>query len=121
MLVGDFNSKPPENAVIEFFKDHKLKNLVKGATCYKNYEKLSCIDLILTDRPKSFQRYHIVGTKLSEFHKITVTALKIYFKRQDLRVIHYRDYKKFNTKGFRQDFFASLHKENVDINHKKSF
>lgn len=63
----------------------------------------------------------IVGTKLSEFHKITVTALKIYFKRQDLRVIHYRDYKKFNTKGFRQDFFASLHKENVDINHKKSF
>ena len=50
-LLGNFNSEPFENAMIEFCKAHKLKNLVKGATCNKNPEKPSCIDLILTNRP----------------------------------------------------------------------
>ena len=41
LLLGDFNSEPSENAIIEFWKACRLKNLVKGATCYKNLEKSS--------------------------------------------------------------------------------
>ena len=100
LLLGDFNSEPTENAMTEFCKVYKLKNLVKGATCYKNPEKPSCIDLILTNRPRSFQGCHIIETGLSDFHKMTVTVMKMYFKKQGLNVVHYRDYKRFNTQGF---------------------
>ena len=41
LLLADFNSEPSENAIIEFCKACRLKNLVKGATCYKNLEKPS--------------------------------------------------------------------------------
>ena len=41
LLLGDFSSEPSENAIIEFCKACRLKNLVKGATCYKNLEKPS--------------------------------------------------------------------------------
>ena len=52
---------------------------------------------------------------------MTVTVMKMYFKRQDPRVIHYRDYKRFNTQSFRQDAFANLHEENVIINQLEKF
>ena len=57
-----------------------LKNLVKGTTIYKNPEKPSCIDLILTKRPRSFHECHITETRISEFHKMTVTVMKIILK-----------------------------------------
>ena len=115
LLLGDFNSERSENAIIEFCKEYRLKNLVKGATCYKNPEKPSCIDLILTNRPR-FRGCHIIETRLSDFHKMTVTKMKMYFQKQGPRVIHYRYYKSFNTPKFHQDIFASLHEENVHIN-----
>ena len=69
MLLRDFNSELYESAMIEYCNADKLKNLVKGAACYKNSEKSSCIDLIPTNRPRSFQGYHITETDLSVFHK----------------------------------------------------
>ena len=116
LLLGHFNSEHFENAMIEFCKVHKLKNLVKGATFYKNHEKPSCIDLILTNRPRNFHGYYIIETGISYFHKVTVTVMKMYFKKQGPRVLHYRDYKRFNAQSFRQDVFDDLHKENVNIN-----
>ena len=32
-----------------------LKSVIKEPTCYKNPNNPSCIDLILTDKPRSFQ------------------------------------------------------------------
>ena len=69
LLLVDFNSEPSDNAMIEICKVYKLKNLVKGAMCYKNPKKPSCIDLILTNRPRFFHRCHIIKTGLSDFHK----------------------------------------------------
>ena len=105
-----FNSEPSENAIIEFCKVYRLKNLVKGATCYKNPEKPSCTDLILTNRPRRFHRCHIIETGLSDFHKMTVTVMVMYFQKQSPRVIHYRDY-----------VFANLHEENIRINQLEKF
>ena len=107
--------------MIEFCKVYKLKNLVKGTTCYKNPEKPSCIDLILTNRPRSFHGCHIIETGLSDFHKMTITVMKMYFKKQGPRSLHYRDYKRFNTQSFHQDIFANLHEENVNINQLEKF
>ena len=39
----------------------------------------------------------------------------MYLKKQGPRVIHCRDYKRFNTQGFSQDFFSNLHEESFNI------
>ena len=121
ILLGSFNSEPFENAMIEFCKVYKLKNLVKGATFYKNPDGPSCIDLILTKRPRSFHGYYIFESGLSDFHKMTVAVIKMNFKKQDPRVIHCRDYKRFNTQSFLQDVFGSLHEESINTNQLEKF
>ena len=77
--------------------------------------------MIHTERSRSFQRSHIVETGLSDFHKMTATVMKIYFKTQGPRVIYHRDYKRFNVQSFCLDLFASLHKENVNIKQLEKF
>ena len=37
----------------------------------------SCIDLMFTNKAKRFQRSCVIDTDLSDFHKITITALKM--------------------------------------------
>ena len=49
----DSNSSRYENtedAMVEFMKVYNLKNSVKRSTCFKNPDKPSCIDLILTNK-----------------------------------------------------------------------
>ena len=40
--------------MVEFMKVYNLKNLVKWPTYFKNPNKPSCIDLILTSKSKNF-------------------------------------------------------------------
>ena len=53
--IGDLNSEISEMVMSEFYDTYNLQNLVKDPTCYKNPSKPTCIDLILTNFPKSFQ------------------------------------------------------------------
>ena len=48
LLMGDFNSEPDEPHVIDFCFTYNLRNLVKDFTCFKNIDKPSCIDLMIT-------------------------------------------------------------------------
>ena len=50
-----------------------LKSLIKDATCYKNPENPSSIDLILTNNPCTVQNSCVIETGLSDFHRILVT------------------------------------------------
>ena len=69
---------------------YNLKNLIKGPTCFKNPDKPSCIDLILlTNKIRSFQGSHIIETGISDFHKMVITVMKIYFKKQEPKIITY--------------------------------
>ena len=77
MLLGDFNSEPIEKALTTFSQIHILKNLINEVTSYKNTNKPSCIDLILTNRPRSFQNSCALETGLSDFHNMTLTVLKV--------------------------------------------
>ena len=58
LVIGDVNSEISEMAMSDFCETQNLQNLVKDPTCYKNPSKPTCIDLILTDFPKSFQHTH---------------------------------------------------------------
>ena len=61
----------------------------------------SCIDLILTNRIKSFQNTCVLETGLSDFHKLTATVMKSTFRKQEPKIIHYRNYKHFNNDAFK--------------------
>ena len=79
-----------------FCESYNLTNLIKQPTCLKNPEKPSCIDLILTNRPKSFQTTCVIETGLSDFHRMTVSVLKIL----PPRIISYRDFSNYHNANF---------------------
>ena len=49
MLLGDFNTEIDEQHMQSFCDNYSLKSLIRQLTCYKNFEKTTCIDLILTN------------------------------------------------------------------------
>ena len=114
MLIGDLNCEFSENHLNDFCKTNSLKNIVKSPTCFKNPVNPSCIDLFLTNRPNCFQNTSTIETGISDFHKMVVTVLKIHYKKQKAKVIHYRDYKNFNEEDFQTELNNEL--SNVDIN-----
>ena len=93
ILLGNFNNEPEENNMSNFLNIYHLKNIVKQKTCFKNPERPSCIDLILTDSSRSFQDTCTVETGLSDFHKLVVTVLKLYFPKQKPNIQNFRDSK----------------------------
>ena len=74
-------------------------------TSFKNPEKPSCIDLILTNCPRSFQNCSAIETGLLDFYKLVVTVMKITYKKSQPKTIIYRSYKYFNNKGFRENCY----------------
>ena len=79
IALGDFNAETSDPIISEFCATHNLKNLIKEPTSFKSLKNPTCIDLILTNRPKCFQNSNVFGTGLSDLHKLTFTALKAYF------------------------------------------
>ena len=64
----------------EFCNLYSLKNLAKKPTCFKNPDNLKVIDLLLTNRPRSFCNSDTHKTGLSDFHKLTLTVLLTFQK-----------------------------------------
>ena len=77
MLIGDLNAEPTEAAVFNSCEIYNLKNLIKDKTCFKNPTKTTCIDLIVTNRPKCFQDIVVFETGLSDFQKMSATVMKM--------------------------------------------
>ena len=55
-----------------FSESYTLSSLIKEPPCYKNPQNPSCIDLILTNSPYSFQNSCVIETGLSDFQMMTV-------------------------------------------------
>ena len=88
VLPGDLNSEPTESAVRYFCQIYSCKNLIKDNTCFKNPEKPSCIDPIITNRPKCFQNSVTLETGFSDFHKMTLTVMKEFYKKTKTNHYH---------------------------------
>ena len=65
ILIGDFNAEESDTTIKDFCDIYSFKNLIKDATCFKNPDKPKCIDLMLTDRKRSFQNSQdcLISTK----------------------------------------------------------
>ena len=70
--MGDLNAEPADTIVSDFCEIYNRKNIIREKTCFKNTNNPSCIDLIITNRPKSFQNSMVMETGLSDFHKLCI-------------------------------------------------
>ena len=103
LTAGDFNIQESEPDLNEFLTEHDLKCIVKDPTCFKNVLNPSCIDLLITNFPNSFQGTTTLTTGLSDYHKMVLTVLKNKFIKQKPKEIEYRCYKSLDRVRFREE------------------
>ena len=96
-----------DSPVIGFCETYKLRNLVQHPTCFKNPQNPSCIDLLLTKKPLSFQTTTVIEARLSDFHKMKH------------RVITYRKYKTFNNNAFVNNLQKEYTKQKMVFDEKE--
>ena len=111
LILGDFNVGIEEANMQSFCESDILNSLIKQPTCYKNPDKPTCIDLILTNVPRMFQSTCVIETGLSDFHLMTVTVMRKTFKKLSPRIISYRSYKDFSNETFRDCLVNNLPNE----------
>ena len=97
----------------DFFHVYDCQNIIKEKTCFKSPYSPSCIDLIITNRPKSFQNSTVIKTCLSDFLKMPLTVLKIFYKKQRPNIVRYRNYRNFDSELFMNDVKKSQDRKNI--------
>ena len=61
--------------------------MINKPTCYKNPDRPSCVDLILTNCSHSFQNSCVIEAGLSDFHKIVVIVMKTTYRKLEPRIV----------------------------------
>ena len=97
----------------DFFHVYDCQNIIKEKTCFKSPHSPSCIDLIITNRPKSFQNSAVIKTCLSDFHKMPLTVLKIFYKKQRPNIVRYQNYRNFDSELFMNDVKKLQDRKNI--------
>ena len=103
--MGDFNAEMLNSHMEQFCSVYNFKSLIKRPTSFKNPEKNTSIDHIITNCPSYFQHSGVYETDLSDFHRLPLTVLNVYHSKKSPKIIQYRDYKKFTNEHFRRDLF----------------
>ena len=70
-----------ETILSEFLNAYNAKNIVKNKTSFKSIENPFCADLIITDKPGSFQHTNAFETGISDHHKLVTTGMKANLQR----------------------------------------
>ena len=91
----------------DFCDIYSPKNLIKIPTCFKNPDRPTCIDVILTNSYRSFHSSCAIETRLSNFHNMTVTVMETHFQKREPKVIQYRNFRHFSETEYR-DFLIGL-------------
>ena len=120
LLLGDYNSEVIEEKMRDFCDIYNLANLIKEHTCYESVLKPTSIDVILTNRINSFENSHSIKTGISDYHKMTVTVLKTFFKKSKPTYIKYRECKKFDVNLFKTELAHSMQENDAkNMNYDK--
>ena len=64
------------------------------------------IDLMLTNRQRSFQSSCVVETGLLDVHKMTVTVLKSHFQKAEPKIFSSREFKHLFNHRFRSYLYT---------------
>ena len=106
LLPRDLNAEMTDPSLKKFCKLYSLKNVMKKPTCFKNPDNPKVIDLLLTSKPRSFCNYDTLETVLSYFHKLSLSALKTYFRKQSKQLWKLQEFLKCL---FRADLIKELY------------
>ena len=118
VLLRDFNVQENETIFSEFLNTYNAKNIVKDKTCFKSIENPSCVDLIIMDKPGSFQHINVFETGIWDHHKLATTVMKAKFTNAPPKYVHYHDYKNFNEQDFKLELRSKLEVDVVDANYE---
>ena len=92
----------PTNQILEtFLEDNSFINLIKSNTCFKS-KPGSCIDLILTNKPRSFQNTIVMETGISDQHALVCSFFETTFTKMPPIKLKYRNYKQFTFYSFKK-------------------
>ena len=112
IFLRDINNCINDNAVTSFCTLNDLTSLTDQPTCYKNLDKPTWIDLLLTNRPNYFQHNSVFETGLSDFHMV-VTELKMGFQKLKPHIVADRHYKHFDNEKFLSDILPCASEKNL--------
>ena len=107
IVMGDINIDTQDsqhlkyNKLASFCDVFGLSNLVTTKTCLTNSHS-SSIDVILTNKLRSFLKTSLFETGLSDCHGLVMTFMKAVVARLKPKIIRYRSYKRFDPKKFLQ-------------------
>ena len=103
--------------MIDFCELNDLSSLIDKPTCYKNFDKPTCTELILKNKPSYFQHSNVFETGLSDFDLLIVREFKMGFQKLKPQVA-YRNHKNFDNDKFQADIKTCRFDKN-DINSSK--
>ena len=117
LFIGDFNAGIEDASMKNICSSYNLRSMINKPTCFKNPDKPSCIDVILTNCSRSFQNSCAIEAGLSDFQKLVVTVLKTGYKMSKPKIITCHSYNSFNNVGFREALQQiECNAENCDTN-----
>ena len=67
-----------------------------------------------TNWSRSFQDTQVIEIGLSDFHKMNIKVLKIFFSKQKHDTVFFRNYKKFDNSAFREALNRELMKHDLN-------
>ena len=126
LLMGDLNidilnrATDTNNYLSDLCDTFSLTNIISGKTCFKKLSGTS-IDILLTNRSRSFHNTAIIETGLSDHHKLIISFLKSYSIRLPPKKIEYRNYKKFDTNKFLRDLDKEMLKGEMYSNNNDMY
>ena len=76
-----------------------LVSLITAPTCFKSPENPSSIDVILTNKKKSFLKSGTYETGVSDHHKLIFTVMRSILDHTVPKVVTYRDYRSIDNES----------------------
>ena len=82
IFLGGFNGSTEDSFMNGFCENYDLISLIK-TKCFKNPDNPSCIDLILTKKPRSFIETGVIETGLSDCYKLVAKVIRKHFPKSN--------------------------------------
>ena len=105
VLFGDLNINllKPNHELVDLMESYNLKNIIKGATCFKSINNPSLIDVILTNKPKSLAGHLNCHIGMSDFHNFICSSSKFNVTTIEKTKVKYRSFRNFCERSFLHD------------------
>ena len=107
IIIGDLNQnmlqRTTSNEIRDFADMFALKNFIKSATCYKNPENHTLVDLLLCNKSRQFSSAGVIENGLSDVHHFIFGVLSHQYIPNKPKTITYQSYKSCDENDFNKD------------------